>query len=79
MRAFAGTAGVAPFVALASNNTRSSKQQGNLMTVVAAAVSSSQFKENASYAKGKVQKVISLFINNSLLTSLSSPKEIPLI
>ncbi len=57
MRAFAGVSVVAPFVAATSNTRRSNKQQGNARTVAAAVQSSSEFKETAAYAKGKVQKV----------------------
>jgi len=46
---------VAPFVAATGKNTRSSKQHGSLLTV-AAVKPLSEFKETATYAKGKVQK-----------------------
>ncbi|KAG7671445.1 hypothetical protein KSW81_003580 [Nannochloris sp. 'desiccata'] len=54
IRAFAGTPVVAPSVAAAGNDTRSCRQQGSLLTVAAAVKPSSEFKENANYAKGKV-------------------------
>lgn len=57
LRAFAGASVVAPFVAAASNTRRSNHQQGTLSPITAAVKPASEFKETATYAKGKVQKV----------------------
>ena len=65
IRAFAGTLVVAPFVAAAANKTRSRKQHSSLLTVVAAVKPLSEFKESATYAKGKVQKASVYFLEKS--------------